>query len=946
MRPIKLTLSAFGPYAGETQLNLDQLGARGLYLITGDTGAGKTTIFDAITFALYGEPSGQTRETSMLRSKYADDAADTFVEMAFSYGGESYLIRRNPEYQRPKKRGDGFIKQSPDASLIQPDGAVVAGNRAVNEAVRALLGIDRAQFTQIAMIAQGDFLKLLIASTDERKAIFRQIFQTDAYQLLQNKLKEEANGLKSQYDDLKKSINQYIGGTACLEEDVLEIQLRKAKCGELTLVDTLELLGELIAQDKEKQDGSAAALGKIERELERIIAEIQRDEQQTRMRQELAAAGDGLARAKETLPQLTRAHLEANARQPEADRITGEAATLQEKLPRYDELEQLLTTMKKAAGSLAEKRQAQQTLAAGLEQSRGLLARDKADLLALADVAANIVGLQGEKRTAEDRLARVRSLQTLQADCGARLASLEKAQAAYRTAREKAHQAVLEHEAKNRAFLDAQAGILARDLKEGEPCPVCGSLAHPAPAQCPAEAPGEQAVEEAKQAAGKAQAASEKASETAAKLKGETENQLAELVKNFQSLQLESVPEELTPEKFTPEKLSLEQFTPEKFTPEKFAGPLNGEITRIQMQLDGISKNLLAESGKAKRKQQLDASVPLLEKKLEGDQTALNALAHEITALEVEGRGLETHQARLQAELTFPGKAAAEDYLRQLNKKKAEILRAIEDCKRALDAHNILCQGLESKIATLSEQLKDAAEIDAVQLNAERSRLMEEKTACNRAILAAGTRLCKNQEALASIEKQQNAMRGVEERLTWVKTLSDTANGTLAGKEKVMLETYVQAFYFDRIIRRANLRLLMMSNGQYELVRCTNASDKKSQSGLDLNVIDHYNATQRSVRTLSGGESFMASLSLALGLSDEIQSTSGGIRLDTMFVDEGFGSLDEDTLAQAMKVLNSLAESNLLVGIISHVSELKEKIEKQIVVTKGKSGGSRVEIVV
>lgn len=245
----------------------------------------------------------------------------------------------------------------------------------------------------------------------------------------------------------------------------------------------------------------------------------------------------------------------------------------------------------------------------------------------------------------------------------------------------------------------------------------------------------------------------------------------------------------------------------------------------------------------------------------------------------------------------------------------------------------------------LTAQLKDAEEIDVDTEKKRQTELTTEKADLTKAITVISSRLDRNGEALKNIRKGSGRLTEVETKWTWVKALSNTANGNIGGKEKIMLETYVQMTYFDRILARANTRFMIMSGGQYELKRRIEAENNRSQSGLELDVIDHYNGTERSVKTLSGGESFKASLSLALGLSDEIQSSAGGIRLDTMFVDEGFGSLDDESLQQAMRALYGLTEGNRLVGIISHVSELKEKIDKQIVVTKEKSGGSRAEIV-
>lgn len=253
MRPIKLTVSAFGPYAGKTVLDLDKLGENGLYLITGDTGAGKTTIFDAITYALYGEASGDNRDASMFRSKYAEATTPTEVELVFSYAGKTYIVKRNPEYDRPKSRGEGYTTQKAEAQLTYPDGRVVTKQRDVDNAIRDIMGINRSQFLQIAMIAQGDFLKLLLAPTEERKKIFRQIFKTQLYQDLQDRLKKESGQLNDKCDAARNSIKQYIDGITCDENDVLCIEVEKAKNGLLPAKDVMDLIDRLLTQDNDKK---------------------------------------------------------------------------------------------------------------------------------------------------------------------------------------------------------------------------------------------------------------------------------------------------------------------------------------------------------------------------------------------------------------------------------------------------------------------------------------------------------------------------------------------------------------------------------------------------------------------------------------------------------------------------------------------------------------------
>lgn len=918
MRPLELTISAFGPYAGETILNLGQLGIKGLYLISGDTGAGKTTIFDAITFALYGEPSGAIRETSMLRSKYADPDTDTFVDMTFAYGSKEYRIIRNPEYQRPKKRGDGFTSQKADATLTFSDGHIISGSSQATSAIRELIGIDRSQFTQIAMIAQGDFLKLLVATTKERQEIFRQIFQTKNYETLQYCLKTESGNLKNQYDDLKKSIKQYIDGIVCDVDDVFAIEIHKAQEGCITTADTMELLMRLIAQDELKQKTERSALDIVEIQISTIDKALGKAEQDNKARAELVLAENFLRTASDQLPELEKKFTEVSAKQPEIELLTGQIATERSKLPQYDELDLTLKAIEEIKKALEKLQGIKESLNTELKQKTEQQARWKSELDTLKETSIRKIKLQAEKGQAEERSKKVNVLVQRLTALFENNVRLTNEQDIYLKAREAADKASEDYTQLNRAFLDAQAGILASSLVEGQPCPVCGSENHPLPAECPVEAPTEKEVEIAQKKAKKAQKESEEKSSAAAATKAQVETQTKEVQKD-----------------------SIALFTEQ---PDNLSAALSAEAEKLSAFINMHVKQIKAEEQKERRKVELEKDLPGLDEAIAKLADGISENKNGITALDTELREKTVAQAKLSESLAWESKTEAEENALKLEAKKVELSTLITQTKKALDGHKGLCSEAETKIKTLSDQLKDAQEIDIEEVTGRKSTLTIAKEKHTDRIAAIISRLDKNNDIQRHIDKRLREITVIEERWVWVKTLSDTANGQLSGKDKIMLETYVQTSYFERIIRRANIRLMVMSSGQYELKRAADASNQKSQSGLELNVIDHYNASERSVKTLSGGESFMASLSLALGLSDEIQSTSGGIRLDTMFVDEGFGSLDEDTLSQALKVLNGLADSNLLIGIISHVTELKERINKQIIVEKKKSGGSCIEI--
>ncbi|MDR0987361.1 MAG: SMC family ATPase [Ruminococcus sp.] len=777
MRPLKLTVSAFGPYAGKTELDLARLGTSGLYLITGDTGAGKTSIFDAITFALYGEPSGETREPSMLRSKYANDKTETFAEIIFLYSGRKYKVWRTPKYEKP-----GGRTHNAEAELTLPDGKLITGSRQVTKAVGEIIGIDRAQFTQIAMIAQGDFLKLLIAPTEEREKILRQVFLTQKYLRLQDRLKDETAVVSGQYKDLQKSIDQYVGGIICERDKLLE----------LPTDEVIDLLERVINSDRLLEQRESLALAKLESLISTADENLGSSIQYNKTRTELARAKENLEALTKSLPDLQLKFNEAERGFEQVLPLTAQIAAEKAKLSEYDELSI-------AAKSLSEKK-----------ESLSLLDRKLFD--------------EREKAAA----------------------AYKAAQDEYINSREQAESLYAKYERMSRAFLDAQAGILAEKLVDGEPCPVCGSFEHPSPASISNEVPSEKTIEDVKNKALKDRKNAEEASARAASEK-------------------------------------------EKST------------------------------------------------------SIINDISTAIAAAEAHITNLEASVVKLKSSLAYADKSSAEKHIAELINKKTEFTKAYETARKSLEEGKANISVLQAEIDTLGKQRQ--AVYDTDKLMEERAELVRQKNEVSDRLTDVKTRLNTNRNIHKNISLKLAELSRTEERYRWIKSLSDTANGQVNGKKKIPLETFVQTSYFDRIIRRANVRLMMMSGGQYELKRAVDTANNRSRTGLDLNVIDHYNASERSVRTLSGGESFMASLSLALGLSDEIQSASGGVKLDTMFVDEGFGSLDERSLSDALKVLGNLAEQSLLVGIISHVSELKERIDKQIVVKKDQSG-SRVEIVV
>jgi exonuclease SbcC len=921
MRPIKLIISAFGPYAGRTVLDMDKLGVNGIYLITGDTGAGKTTIFDAITFALYGEASGENREPGMLRSKYADAEMPTEVELTYIYAGKEYKIKRNPEYERPTKRGDGMTIQKADAELTYPDGRTVTKAKEVTAAVLDIMGIDRNQFSQIAMIAQGDFLKLLLAPTEERKKIFRHIFKTELYQELQDRLKSASGDFGRQCETLKNSIQQYIGGVMCKDDDVLTIELKQAKDGNMSTADIHKLIEKIIKLDDTEQKKLTNEISALGNQLEAISVQLGKAEEIEKAKKALTFAQATLFEKEPVLFKYLTAFEAEQKKQGERDFLSEQITIVQNKLSQYDELDNARKELVDKRKEFLDKSDKLTQQKEYLEKIQKTLCDFKAEFETVKAAGTQKEILSNQRNQSAERKKQLDALKKNLSDYKELLQRLKSAQDIYTEAARKAEDLQNIYSQKNRAFLDEQAGILASSLNDGEACPVCGSTCHPHPAAKSKSAPSEAELEEVKAESDRTAAAAMDLSTSAGTIRGQATAKKEEI-----------------------KGKSTELFGEYAF--DKLEAKIEDVLKAVGVSIKLFDNKLDTEQKKVDRKAKLDDLIPDMENEKEVIKKSVGELENAIAVFDSEIREKSKVVDVIASKLEYGSKEKAEAHINDLKAQKEKLQKAFDiaqknyaDCKAEIDS-------LSGQTKSLTEQLKDVPEIDIEAKTEQQVALTGQKQEMNELLTQISARTISNSAALRNIKIQASNLVNVETKWTWIKALSNTANGNITnGKEKIMLETYIQMTYFDRIIARANTRFMVMSSGQYELERRVKAENNRSQSGLDLDVIDHYNGTERSVKTLSGGESFKASLSLALGLSDEIQSSAGGIKLDTMFVDEGFGSLDEESLQQAIKALIGLAEGNRLVGIISHVAELKDKIDKQIIVTKEKSGGSRVEIV-
>ena len=922
MRPINLTMSAFGPYAGVQMLDMAQLGAEGLYLVTGDTGAGKTTIFDAICYALYDEPSGASRDARMMRSTYADVNTDTYVELTFDHMGKTYRVKRNPSYERRKKKGEGTTMQDAAAELYLPDDSVIANRTKVNSYLQELLGVDREQFSQISMLAQGEFKELLVAESGDRQKIFSKLFHTSRYFVLQKRLQDETRRLQSERDDMKKSIEQYISGIVCGEDDPFGLSVQKAKDGQMPIDEVITLIGKLIVTEKARTDSYEKQISTLETRVGELDTLIGKAQQTEKARVQLEKTHLELANVQND---RTTAEAELNRTKeafPETEELQRQAAVINNELPNYEKLDE-------KRKNIADEEQLLQRQNEQAEKGR-MLVTDKQKSIEklrqeqtqLADAGEKIVAITASREKMADAVDYLNDISRLLMEYSRRKQAVDKAQKQYLFDNDMYTRKQDMYEHMSTLYRNAQAGILAKDLKEGQACPVCGATEHKLLASLPKEAPTDAQLDDAKKDADKARDRAN-ASATDAKVK------LASVMEIRNSII------EQAGRKFDdPEDIDV---LPEKV--EKNIGYYNEKIAEADRQIE-------AERKRVSRRDELAAKLPQEEETFAGMQVKLAELERNISALTAKVVSDREQATELAAGLRFRNRSEAETKMNEILGRAKKLQDSFDTAEKR---YNAVIQGiktLEGQIKALTDTLESAEKLELAKLEEDKTAVRDELGRIRLLMQDGNSRIRANETAMANISRKSDELLAKEKKYVSVKSLYDTASGNVSGKNKINLEAYIQMSYFDRIIQRANLRFLKMSDGQYELGRVTDSSDKRSQIGLDLCVVDHYNG-RRDVKSLSGGESFMASLSLALGLSDEVQASAGGIQIDTMFVDEGFGSLDtEKTLPQAYKALVSVTEGRKLVGIISHVTELKEKIDKQIVVEKDRTGRAKARLVV
>lgn len=903
MKVKKLTMQAFGPYAEKTEIDFSLLGDGGIYIITGNTGSGKTTIFDGISFALYGKASGEERDFEGMRCSYSDPALDTFVELIFEHIGEEYIVRRSPRYERAKERGSGTTVQPSSATLIMPDGKIVSGEGKVTAQIRDIIGLDREQYARTAMIAQGDFYKILYASTAERVEIFRRIFSTGNYGELQKRLFDEAKKAEDECFSLRRAIEEKTTSVLGAEADLTDLPARKE--------DVIASFNKGVEEWGQAKD-LLAALGEKKDSLKAALAA---GENYIRTKEQLDKTVLGISEANASLSAAEKRAAEVKGREKERAEAEAFIIASEPKRGLYIRREGLIKEIASLQKEIIALSDGEKRLTSLILNARGEQDNYKKEAATLENARAEKVDLSHKKQELEGALLSIGGAIAAIEELKKLYSEQEKAASLFKDAELNRAKATKEYERAYSLFLKNQAGILAESLKEGDPCPVCGSLSHPLPARLKDNAPSEEETERLKAAKENADRAASVAAEKAGALKSELNaNAKVCAEKAGRFVKVESVAAE-----------------------DAFAAlvELNAERKKTAEELRGISALLSAAERGEKRYAYLTSLISEREK-LISENTALRDGA-------IAKRGaIENEKAKLDGELTaiktdFSDLKTFDDAILKREKFIEEFDKARALSEKELITRRGYLSSLEGAKNALEDRLKDMSPPkDGVLDELKRVEKEIEETSEKKELIRSANRDKKT--AIEYLEEKLPLYQKATEKVKTVRALSDTANGSIAGKSKIKIETYVQMRLFDKVLLRANARLERMTGGEYTLVRRESLS--ASSTGLELDILDNYKLTRRRVGTLSGGESFLASLSLALGLSDEVQSSRGGVRIDSMFLDEGFGTLSDDALNGAVSTLASLSDGRISIGVISHVKELERRIDKKIIVVKSAAGSS------
>lgn len=1074
MKPLKLVMCAFGPFKDETEVDFRQFGASGLFLISGDTGAGKTTLFDAISFALFGQASGENRTQETFRSDYAKDSQDTYVELTFIHHGKEYKVKRNPSYKRSKKKGDGLTESKSGATLYYPDGQILDGYKPVSEKIQEIIGIDWKQYKQISMLAQGEFLQLLTASSDDRGKIFRKVFGTEIYDSIAKRLSQITAELRKQCEQMDQSILQHLSGIQCQEENPIYIQIEQfRKKNDIHLVDQwIEVLVSLIEEEEQTYQNLQEEIKIVDLEQNAVKDEITKAEQLMELLVQLKKHKEDYNHLLEQKPLMETQKLELERGEKalykvrpvdqaiqklslevsklksgiedsnqEIEKLKIQSEELlcyrkqfESKLPQLEEKKLSLHKIEEECKVLDKILLYQKQIKAVTEELDGigkkldeeekkkeLAFKEQQNLVAeiegYKDISVEVVQIQNEIKELQKTVAALRIVFDKMKDGFSVESQYQTLQAEFMKLEKLYQEKSTSYQTLEQRFFQEQAGIIAQRLIEGAPCPVCGSLDHPEKAVVTDFAPKEEELEIAKKEAeeyrDKYQTIANQCRSTRVKL-DMTAQAIYELLNNLQLESAVSLETSTTVEAVNREEGDISGWdnlvlTQLKAQTAEIGNQSNEMIKTLKAKEQELLKamerkrkaeerlekvaslivtleeGMKAEDGlKQQLLQNLSAQTMALEQAQQSTtfssrevaMESYQSIKNEIQTFEIEYHNSQTkfeecniklHKLRTQLESShsfmlekeadlvhqrdaFQGVLKESGFIskdqvdEELYRKYLREEWELQERKAELSEYHRKLISLEARLEQLETSTKEKVVPDMDQLQGKYQLLSSNRAELDKKVQQVYSHLSNNRMIYKNVEVQNGSQAALRKSYLTAQSLSKTANGDLTGKSKLAFEQYVQAFYFERVIKEANRRFYQMTNHQYVLLRKEEASNLRQSSGLELEVMDYYTGKARSIKSLSGGESFKAALSLALGLSDVIQNLAGGIAVDAMFVDEGFGSLDSDSLEQAIATLDGLTDGDRLVGIISHVTELKERIDKKIMIKKN-AEGSKLHII-
>ena len=1037
MRPIKLTISAFGPYASKQVIDFEELKGRNIFVISGKTGAGKTTIFDAISYALYGEASGESRETDSLRSHFADDNTETYVELEFELRGERYIVNRVPKQKKKRVRGDGYTEKTADATLILPDGKVITKVKNVTDKIIEILGITREQFKQIVMLAQGEFKKLLLADSVEREGIFRKIFNTYDFEKIQAELKDKAanlskNRTKSKHEmeiNLKNIkgehdivIDEYVDFPLVIEKlkDLLERDNNiyktlneegkevdnnlQVKNQEKAIIETnnnlikekeiiTKALEELLSKEDEYKNKSKTIIdGKNAKEVKYIEDKLIETTKKLTKREEdynLSLKNiDSLKLKQEEANKLLQIEESKECDREKLSVEINNLNKLEEKIIELDSLNNKVMHLKQSAENsklqiINNKKETEELKKS--KEEKELQLKDIATLeTKKVELESDIKAKNKTLDEVRELFKVIRSFQNTYIEHNNKAKEYKEFEVEYKKVKEN-------YEKMDDLYKKEQAGILASKLQENEPCPVCGSTNHPNKATIKEnlKIPTKEELKVAKENLDKLEKENlEKINNLTTLNSNKTtyleqvnnhlsmlsatlnidktfNSETAKVVKNL-GTELKSVIDKLKDELLKViDKISLKEKIEKELNlitttinereqslikleecEKNYTTELTQNITKIDEYKKEIPENItdlktLNNLIEVKTKElniskeklaKLRLENENLAKKLEGENSTSKEINKSIEELKLEIANNQTNFNEAIKEQGFDNIQTYEDAKLQIS--------MVESLEKEVENYNSELKLTKAKQEDIINKTKDIVFMDITTIDEEIRSIQNNKKELESKLRELHAIIVGNKTILKNVENLNIEFKEIEEEYKVVGELADLANGKKA--PYISFERYILASYFEDIIEAANIRLEKMTGDRFSLIRKTSKSKGAGQKGLELEIYDNYTDSSRDVSSLSGGESFKASLSLALGLSDIVQSNAGGVSLDTMFVDEGFGTLDPQSLDNAIDSLLELQRGGRLVGIISHVEELKERIDAKLEVTST-SKGSKVE---